>query len=102
MTFRTRKLQILSFGGNVDQFHLVPSKMLVEVRVCTRRKLAFYHSFPCQFVGRQDTQIYTHNAELCLSKEIVCTNYFLICSILLRIKFSQLIELYNHQKFILG
>ena len=32
ITIRTKKLQMFAFWGNVDQFHLVPSKMLVDVR----------------------------------------------------------------------
>ena len=39
MTFRKRKVQILAFGVNVDQFHLVPLKILVEAGTCTHRKL---------------------------------------------------------------
>ena len=76
MTFRTRKLQILALWANVDHFHLVLSKMLVEVRNCTHRKLFFCLSFQCQFVGRQDTQIYTHTAELSLSKKYFVQSIF--------------------------
>ena len=97
MTFRTRKLQILAFGGNVDQFHLEPSKMLLKQELIPLVNSVLDKIFPCHFVWRQDTQRYLHTVELCLSKEVLCTKHFLICSILLTIKFSQLIELSNHQ-----
>ena len=51
MTFRTKSCRFLLFWGNVDHFHLVPSKMLAEVGICTQRKLDFrkqaFHAFLC-------------------------------------------------------
>ena len=77
MTFRTRKLQILSFGGNVDQFHLVPSKMLVEVRVCTRRKLAFYQKFSMPICGApRYTNIHTYWGTVSIKRNILYKAFF--------------------------
>ena len=76
ITFRTKNLQIFTFWGNADQFHLVPSKIIVEVGICTHRKLVFRTSFSCQFMGRQDTQRYAHTAGLCPSKKYFTQSIF--------------------------
>ena len=56
----------------MDQFHLVPSKMLVEVRVCTHRKLAFCQNFSMPIRGASRyTNIHTFCGTVSIKRNIL-------------------------------
>ena len=72
MTFRTRKLQILAFGGNVDQFHLEPSKMLFEAGTYTPCKLSFRQNFSMPFcVASRYTTIPSYCGTVSIKRSIM-------------------------------
>ena len=87
------------FWGKVDHFHLMQSNALVEVGICTHCTLGFGKNFSMPFCAC-DVKVLneTHILKNWVYQKKYYVESFLICSILLKIKFFQQIELSNHQR----
>ena len=97
MTSSQKSCRFLLFWGNVDQFDLMLSKTLVEVGICTHRKLGFCKKVLNAILCDVKVPNETHILKNWVYQKKFYVESFLICSMLLTIMFFQLIELSNYQ-----